>query len=113
MLQTFEGDQWICAATGPHRLIDIRSVGPAYTITRTSNGQTSTLGKNEGIRALKECHPGAIYLHRGETYTIQSLDLENKVIHATPPTSPISRAQSAPRKPKYWRIWHPSLPETS
>jgi len=52
LIQTFEGDQWICAASGPHRLIDIRSVGPSYTITTASNGKTSTLGKNEGIRAL-------------------------------------------------------------
>jgi len=96
ILQTFEGDQWICAATGPHRLIDIRSVGLSYTITRTSNGHTSTLGKNEGIRALKECHTGAIYLHRGETYTIESLDLQNKVIHATPVSVPyFTRAVSS------------------
>ena len=72
LLQTLEGDQWICAATQPHRLIDIRSVGPSYTIIKASNGQTSPLGKNEGVRALKECHPGAIYLHRGETYSVES-----------------------------------------
>ena len=57
LIQTFEGDQWICAARGPHRLIDIRSVGPSYTITTASNGQTSTLGKNEGIRALQGMPP--------------------------------------------------------
>ncbi|HIJ77358.1 MAG TPA: DEAD/DEAH box helicase [Deltaproteobacteria bacterium] len=89
LIQTFEGDQWICAASGPHRLIDIRSVGPSYTITTASNGQTSTLGKNEGIRALKECHPGAIYLHRGETYSVESLDLEKKLIHVTPANVPL------------------------
>ncbi|MGD0400818.1 MAG: DEAD/DEAH box helicase [Syntrophobacteraceae bacterium] len=88
LIQTFEGDQWICAARGPHRLIDIRSVGPSYTITTASNGQTSTLGKNEGIRALKECHPGAIYLHRGETYSVESLDLEKKLIQVVPANVP-------------------------
>ena len=89
LLQTLEGDQWICVTSGPHRLIDIRSVGPSYTITTASNGRTSTLGKNEGIRALKECHPGAIYLHRGETYSVESLDLEKKLIHVAPANVPL------------------------
>jgi len=83
LLQTFEGDQWICANTRPHRLVDIRSVG-----LKDIGGTTSPLGKNEGVRALKECHSGAVYLHRGETYTVESLDLENKVIHAVPANVP-------------------------
>ena len=96
LIQTCEGDRWICAALKPHRLIDIRSVGPSYTITKTFKGQTETLGKNEGVRALKECHPGAIYLHRGETYEVQSLDLAHKVIHATPANVPyFTRALSS------------------
>jgi DEAD/DEAH box helicase domain-containing protein len=96
LVQTLEGDRWICAAGGPHRLIDIRSVGPSYTITKTVNGKTTTLGKNEGVRALKECHQGAIYLHRGETYAVESLDLEKKAIHATPANVPyFTRAVSS------------------
>ena len=89
LLQTFEGDKWICPTGGPHRLIDIRSVGTSYTIITAGNGQTWTLGKNEGIRALKECHPGAIYLHRGETYSVKSLDLEKKLIHVAPANLPL------------------------
>ncbi|HYA41394.1 MAG TPA: Zn-binding domain-containing protein, partial [Syntrophobacteraceae bacterium] len=88
LVQTCEGDRWICPAFNPHRLIDIRSVGPSYTITRTFRGQTETLGKNEGVRALKECHSGAIYLHRGETYQVESLDLGHKVIRASPANVP-------------------------
>ncbi len=96
LIQTLEGDKWICSATRPHRLIDIRSVGPSYTITKTSDGKTTALGKNEGVRALKECHPGAIYLHRGETYAVESLDLEKKTIHATPANVPyFTRAVSS------------------
>ena len=88
LIRTLEGDKWICGVARPHRLLDIRSVGPSYTITKTANGKTSVLGKTEGVRALKECHPGAIYLHRGETYTIESLDLEKKLICATRATVP-------------------------
>ncbi len=88
LLQTLEGDQWICSSTRPHRLIDIRSVGPAYAIVKTVGEETIPLGKNDGVRALKECHPGAIYLHRGETYSVESLDLEKKVIRAVPAQVP-------------------------
>ena len=96
LIQTCEGDRWICASLGPHRQIDIRSVGPSYTIVRTFRGKTETLGKNEGVRALKECHPGAVYLHRGETYAIESLDLAQKVIRATPANVPyFTRAVSS------------------
>ena len=96
LIQTVEGGQWICASTRPHRLVDIRSVGPSYTIVKTCNGETSALGKNEGVRALKECHLGAVYLHRGETYTVESLDLEKKVIRAAPANVPyFTRALSS------------------
>ena len=80
LLQTLDGDQWICASTRPHRLVDIRTVGASYTIIKEQNGETFPLGKSEGIRALKECHSGAVYLHRGETYQVQNLDLEKRVI---------------------------------
>lgn len=88
LLQTMEGDEWICASLQPHRNVDIRTVGPSYAIIKVVDDQTFPLGKSEGIRALKECHPGAIYLHRGETYQVESLDLEKKVIRAAPAKVP-------------------------
>lgn len=88
LLQTVDGDQWVCASLQPQRKVDIRSVGASYTIIKTIDEQTFPLGKSEGIRALKECHPGAVYLHRGETYQVESLDLEKRVIRAVPATVP-------------------------
>ncbi len=88
LLQAAEGDRWIAAALQPHRRVDIRSVGDSYTIIKAVGDETFPLGKSEGVRALKECHPGAIYLHRGETYQVQSLDLEKKVIRAAPAQVP-------------------------
>ena len=85
LLQTADGKQWLSAAFHPHRQIDIRSAGPAYVILKNSDTDRHIpLGKSEGIRALKECHPGAIYLHRGGTYQVQSLDLANRVIRVEP-----------------------------
>jgi DEAD/DEAH box helicase domain-containing protein len=88
LLQTLDGDEWICASTRPHRQVDIRTVGASYTIVKEHNGETVPLGKSEGIRALKECHSGAVYLHRGETYQVQKLDLERKLIRVAPAQVP-------------------------
>jgi DEAD/DEAH box helicase domain-containing protein len=85
LLRTADGNQWLAAAYHPQRQVDIRSAGPAYVILKNSESDRHIpLGKSEGIRALKECHPGAIYLHRGETYQVQSLDLANRVIRVEP-----------------------------
>ncbi len=84
LLQTADGEQWVSPSMHPHRHVDIRSVGQNYAIvSHNDGGEKIPLGKSDGVRALKECHPGAVYLHRAETYIIQSLDLENRVIHAT------------------------------
>jgi DEAD/DEAH box helicase domain-containing protein len=96
LLQTGDGKQWLSASSHPHRQVDIRSVGPSYVILKDSeNDRSIPLGKSEGIRALKECHPGAVYLHRGETYQVQSLDLANRVIRVAPsPVSYFTRVKS-------------------
>lgn len=88
--RTADGEQWLSAVTNPQRYVDIRGVGASYTILKTTEGKEkpTPLGKNEGLRALKECHPGAIYLHRGEAYQVETLDLENRVIHVTASQAP-------------------------
>ncbi len=85
LLQTADGRQWLAALYHPHRQVDIRSAGAAYVILRNADRERHLpLGKSEGLRALKECHPGAIYLHRGGTYQVQSIDLANRVIRVEP-----------------------------
>lgn len=89
LLQTADGDRWVSAAASPHRQVDIRAVGAAYAITTSSgSGRSVALGKSEGIRALKECHPGAIYLHHGNSYQVDKLDLTNRVIRVRPSDAP-------------------------
>jgi DEAD/DEAH box helicase domain-containing protein len=41
------------------------------------NGQDSLLGTIDQESAIWMVHPGAIYLHLGETYRVETLDLEN------------------------------------
>lgn len=84
LLVTADGDEWISSIHQPHRHVDIRSIGASYAIVRASDGDRQVpLGRTEGLRALKECHPGAVYLHRGESYQVDELDLEKRVIHVS------------------------------
>jgi DEAD/DEAH box helicase domain-containing protein len=81
LIQTADGREWLSSTLRPHRNVDIRSVGESFTILKDSdNGDKVPLGKSEGLRALKECHPGAVYLHRGESYHVERLDLEKHII---------------------------------
>jgi DEAD/DEAH box helicase domain-containing protein len=81
LLKTLEGDPaWFPAARNPQLHVDIRSSGLTYTIFEKDNGQA--IGTVDGLRAFKECHPGAVYLHRAQQYLVDLLILEKKDIIA-------------------------------
>ncbi len=55
----------------PARTIDIRTAGGTrYTIF--ADGRP--LGVLDEARAFRDAHPGAVYLHQGETYVVEGLD---------------------------------------
>ncbi len=82
LLRSAEGDVWYAAKRQPQRLVDIRTAGPGYTIFEQPDEKV--LGKNDGVRVFKECHPGAIYLHRGQQYLVTRLDLERRNVFVKP-----------------------------
>ncbi len=82
LLRSAEGDVWYAAKRQPQRLVDIRSVGPGYAIF--DEPSEKVVGKNDGVRVFKECHPGAIYLHRGQQHLVTKLDLERQNVFAKP-----------------------------
>jgi len=82
LLRSAEGGHWYAAKRRPHRLVDIRSVGTGYTIFDESTEKV--VGKNDGVRVFKECHPGAIYLHRGRQHLVTRLDLERQNVFVRP-----------------------------
>jgi DEAD/DEAH box helicase domain-containing protein len=77
--RTSEGNhRWFATKKRPHLGVNIRSVGETYTIFDGSTGEA--IGTIDGVRAFKECHPGAIYLHRANPYYVDRLMLDRKNI---------------------------------
>jgi DEAD/DEAH box helicase domain-containing protein len=81
--RTSEGrPRWFATKKRPHLNVNIRSVGETYTIFDGGTGEA--VGTVGGMRAFKECHPGAIYLHRASAYTVERLLIDKKDIIARP-----------------------------
>lgn len=70
----------------PHPAVDIRgSTGGQIAILEAGTGRM--LGSTGVGQAYASVHPGAVYLHQGESYIVDSLDLEDGVafVHAEDP----------------------------
>ncbi|GAB4008526.1 DEAD/DEAH box helicase [Nocardioides ultimimeridianus] len=59
-------------------LADIRSTG-GTAVQLIEGGSGRVVGTVDGGRAHSVAHEGAVYLHRGETWLVESLDLEEHV----------------------------------
>ncbi len=61
----------------PASQVGIRTASEVqYTIVDEDRGP---LGTVDEARAFEQVHPGAVYLHQGETYLVRELDVEGKV----------------------------------
>ena len=79
LLLSAAGDQWFSSRKYPHRHTDLRGSGRSFSI-RVDDNDGTILGEIDGHRSLHECYPGAIYLHRGQTWLVTELDLEGREI---------------------------------
>jgi DEAD/DEAH box helicase domain-containing protein len=67
----------------PAQDVNIRSTsGQTYAIFDSQNGQL--LETVEASVALFQIHPGAIYLHQGDSYLVKELDLAQRIAWAQP-----------------------------
>jgi DEAD/DEAH box helicase domain-containing protein len=74
LLLTADENYWVGSRKYPHREVDLRGTGQTFVIRNNTDG--SALGEIDFMRCFKECHPGAVYLHRGKTWLITDLDLD-------------------------------------
>jgi helicase/secretion neighborhood putative DEAH-box helicase len=79
------GDRYVYAGGDyPAGLMNIRSASAnQYVILDDSRGG-AVLGTVEEARAFETLHPGAVYLHLGEAYVVEELDVGNFRAHVRP-----------------------------
>ncbi len=77
-----EGGELFSLRQRPQRLVSLRGSGESYAIEDTEAGRT--IGTIDGVRVLRECHPGAIYLHAGRQYQVTELKGEERRVLAEP-----------------------------
>jgi DEAD/DEAH box helicase domain-containing protein len=78
LLLNREGDTCFSNRKRPHGDVDLRGSGESYTIYHSKTGDV--IGEIDGFRAFKETHPGAVYLHMGETFQVDILDISTKTV---------------------------------
>jgi DEAD/DEAH box helicase domain-containing protein len=80
------GERWYLSPkiAHPAQEINIRSTsGKNYAIFDASRGY-ELMETVESSVAFFQIHPGAVYLHQGESYLVQKLDIENRVAIVVP-----------------------------
>ena len=81
LLRDAEGDRLYAKRKSPHRHVDIRGSGNQFQIISRKSGESR--GQIDEFRAFRETHPGAVYLHHGRTFIVDSLDLDTRIIKVT------------------------------
>ncbi|MFF0818477.1 DEAD/DEAH box helicase [Rhodococcus sp. NPDC003318] len=77
---------FVTADSNPHAAVDIRGgIGVQVAIVDADSGRL--LGTVDGGRAPATTHPGAVYLHQGESFVVDTLDLDEglALVHAEAP----------------------------
>ncbi|MGH2349103.1 MAG: DEAD/DEAH box helicase [bacterium] len=68
--------------TYPAGEVEVRSAGNPFRIVETTRNRL--IGTVDGARAFEQVHPGAIYLHQGESYLVRHLDVPRRTAGVTP-----------------------------
>lgn len=82
LLISADGQQLHCRHRRPHLKVDLRSAGERYAIFRRDQG--ATIGEVNGFRLYHETHPGAVYLHQGQTFLVEKVDKASKTVIVAP-----------------------------
>ena len=79
------GRRWVWCGSGyPAADVNIRSAGGAsFSVYSTSNPE-ELLGTVEEANAFQVLHEGAVYLHGGESYVVQRLDIGERRAYVSP-----------------------------
>ena len=78
ILESSSGEKWLVTDKNPQRGLSIRDMGEGYQIITQETGEL--IGTIDGMRAFRDCHPGAVYLHQGTQYVVKELQWEQRKI---------------------------------
>ncbi|WP_243439653.1 DEAD/DEAH box helicase [Fundidesulfovibrio soli] len=81
LLLDAQGERIHSARKAPHRDVDLRGSGGRYHIETTAG---VSIGFMDEHRAFRETHPGAVYLHRGVSYVVETLSLGDRLARVEP-----------------------------
>jgi len=77
VLESAEGALLLSPLKYPHRGVHLRGGGSPLVIMEGER----IIGESDVYRALREAHPGAVYIHGGQHYLVEDLDLtKGKVV---------------------------------
>ncbi len=81
--ENFRRSRGVCRTPykAPHRRISLRGSGVVFSL-RTAAGEA--MGQLDERQAYWEAHPGAVYLHQGESYLVRNLDPKKREIVLLP-----------------------------
>lgn len=78
VLQAADGNTWFASRKYPQREVSLRGGGSQLSIINGGSGEI--IGEVDSSRAMKECHHGAVYLHRARTWIVSRLDFEAREV---------------------------------
>ena len=81
LLESAAGGESFAARRNPAREVSLRQAGESFAI-RNERGVIGSIG---GGRVTGECHPGAIYLHRAQSFKVTELDFERRTVSVEGP----------------------------
>lgn len=81
LLRSADGKELYARRRAPHRHVNLRGIGSRFQIVCSQTGESR--GESDGFRAFKETHPGAVYLHKGDTFLVDTLDLDTATVKVT------------------------------
>lgn len=90
LLRSKDGLEIYSRRKRPHHETNLRGSGNTYSIqTGVAHAgdldpKAETIGSIDELRAFKETHTGAVYLHRGQSYVVQELDLATRTVRVMP-----------------------------
>ncbi|VFQ45625.1 DEAD/DEAH box helicase [Desulfoluna butyratoxydans] len=76
LLASADGDLLFSHRKFPQRSVALRGTGDTFDIVDAQSREL--IGSVDGHRAVRETYPGAVYIHRGDSYVVTELDLDKR-----------------------------------